>query len=209
VKTEAAELIVPDARAWRRWLASNHGEPTGVWLVLAKKGTDHPTSLTYDQALEEALCHGWIDGQKGRRDEDTYRLRFTPRRARSPWSRRNVQIAERMITEGRMRAAGSAEVDRAKAGGRWDAAYAGQATIEVPADLEVALAGEPRAKAMFEVLTSQNRYSVLYRIQSVKRPDTRARRIEQYVAMLARGETIYPQKHKALRPKGGASPQKA
>ncbi len=197
METEAAELIVRDARAWRRWLTSNHRQPTGVWLVLAKKGTIAPTSLTYDQALEEALCHGWIDGQKGRRDGDTYRLRFTPRRARSPWSRRNVQIAERLATEGRMRAAGSAEVDRAKADGRWDAAYAGQATIEVPADLEVALAGEPRAKAMFGVLSSQNRYAVLYRIQSAKRPDTRARRIDQYVTMLARGETIHPQQGEA------------
>jgi uncharacterized protein YdeI (YjbR/CyaY-like superfamily) len=216
VKTEASELIVPDAQAWRRWLASNHREPTGVWLVLAKMGTIEPTRLTYDQALEEALCHGWIDGQKGRRDEATYRVRFTPRRARSPWSERNVLIAERLTDEGRMRAAGSAEVDRAKADGRWDGAYAGQATIEVPADLEVALAGEPRAKAMFEVLTSQNRYAVLYRIQSAKRPDTRARRIEQYVAMLAFGETIYPQtrtaiarKGRAPRPKGKAGPQKA
>jgi len=208
VKTEAAELIVPDVQAWRRWLASNHGEPAAVWLVLAKKGTIEPTSLTYDQALEEALCHGWIDGQKGRRDEATYRLRFTPRRARSPWSRRNVEIAERMIAEGRMRAGGSAEIDRAKAEGRWDAAYAGQATIQVPADLEVALAGEPRAKAMFEVLTSQNRYAVLYRIHSAKRPDTRARRIGQYVAMLARGETIHPQQGKAPRPKGTASPRR-
>ena len=197
METEAAELIVRDARAWRRWLTSNHRQPTGVWLVLAKKGTIAPTSLSYDQALEEALCHGWIDGQKGRRDGDTYRLRFTPRRARSPWSRRNVQIAERLVTEGRMRAAGSAEVDRAKADGRWDAAYAGQATIEVPADLEVALAGEPRAEAMFGVLSSQNRYAVLYRIQSAKRPDTRARRIDQYVTMLARGETIHPQQGKA------------
>jgi len=207
VKAEAAELIVPDARAWRRWLASNHGEPTGVWLVLAKKGTVEPTRLTYDQALEEALCQGWIDGQKGGRDEETYRQRFTPRRARSQWSERNVLIAERLIAEGRMRADGSAEVDRARADGRWDAAYAGQAIIAVPADLDAALADEPGAKAMFGVLSSQNRFAVLYRIQSAKRADTRARRIEQYVTMLARGETIHPQKDKVPRPSGRASPQ--
>jgi uncharacterized protein YdeI (YjbR/CyaY-like superfamily) len=209
MKEEAPELIVHDAQAWRRWLGANFREPMGVWLVLAKKGTREPTNLTYVQALEEALCHGWIDGQKGRRDEATYRLRFTPRRARSPWSERNVFIAERLIAEGRMRAGGSAEIERARADGRWDAAYAGQATIEVPADLKVALADEPRAKAMFEVLTSQNRYAVLYRIHSAKRVDTRALRIDQYVTMLARGETIHPQKGRAPRPKGSASPQKA
>jgi uncharacterized protein YdeI (YjbR/CyaY-like superfamily) len=167
-----------------------------VWLVLAKKGTTQPTSLTYEQALEEALCHGWIDGQIRRRDERTFRQRFTPRRARSAWSKRNVGHVERLLREGRMHAAGIAHVERAKADGRWEAAYAGSASIEVPPDLAEALAAEPGAMAMFEILTSQNRYAVLYRIDTAKRPDTRARRIEQYVAMLGRGETIYPQKRK-------------
>ena len=195
---ELPELIVRDAAAWRAWLAEHHADPTGVWLVLAKKGTENPTSLTYDQALEEALCHGWIDGQARRRDEATYRQRFTPRRKRSAWSKRNTGIAERLHAEGRMHPAGQAEVERAKADGRWDAAYAGQASIEVPPDLAEALAAEPKAQAMFEALNSQNRYAVLYRITTAKRSDTRARRIEQFIAMLARGETVYPQKRSQL-----------
>jgi len=191
---ELPELIMRDAAAWRAWLAKHHADPTGVWLVLAKKGTEKPTSLTYDQALEEALCHGWIDGQAGRRDEATYRQRFTPRRRRSAWSKRNTGIAERLIAEDRMRPAGHAEVERAKADGRWEAAYAGPASMEVPPDLAEALAAEPKAQAMFESLNSQNRYAVLYRIATAKRADTRARRIEQFVTMLARGETVYPQR---------------
>ena len=195
---ELPELIVRDAASWRAWLAEHHADPTGVWLVLAKKGTKNPTSLTYDQALEEALCHGWIDGQAGRRDEATYRQRFTPRRRRSAWSKRNTGIAERLIAEERMHPAGQAEVERAKADGRWGAAYAGQASIELPPDLAEALAAEPKAQAMFEALNSQNRYAVLYRITTAKRSDTRARRIEQFIAMLARGETVYPQKRSQL-----------
>ena len=191
---ELPELIVRDAPAWHAWLGKHHADETGVWLVLAKKGTEVPTSLTYDQALEEALCHGWIDGQAGRRDQATYRQRFTPRRPRSSWSKRNTDIAERLRAEGRMHSAGHAEVERAKADGRWEAAYAGPASIEVPPDLAEALAAEPRAQAMFEGLNSQNRYAILYRIATAKRADTRKRRIEQFVTMLARGETVHPQK---------------
>jgi uncharacterized protein YdeI (YjbR/CyaY-like superfamily) len=185
---------VPDARAWREWLAEHDGESPGVWLVLAKKGTSQPTGLTYEQALEEALCHGWIDGQVGRRDEATYRQRFTPRRRRSAWSKRNATIAERLLAEGRMHAAGIDEVERAKADGRWQTAYAGSAGIEVPPDLVQALTAEPKAKAMFERLSRRNRYAILYRIATAKRADTRARRIRHFVDMLARGETIYPQR---------------
>ncbi|HEY2074439.1 MAG TPA: YdeI/OmpD-associated family protein [Gaiellaceae bacterium] len=188
------ELILADAATWRLWLAEHHEGSAGVSLVLAKKGTTEPTSLTYDQALEEALCYGWIDGQVQRRDETTYRQRFTRRRSRSSWSKRNVGIVEGLHAEGRMHAAGVAEVERAKADGRWEAAYAGSASIEVPPDLAAALAAEPRAAAMFEILTAQNRYAVLYRIDTAKRADTRSRRIEQFVAMLARGETVHPQK---------------
>jgi uncharacterized protein YdeI (YjbR/CyaY-like superfamily) len=191
---ELPELIVRDAAAWRAWLAKWHADPAGVWLVLAKKGTEEPTSLTYDQALEEALCHGWIDGQARRRDDETYRQRFTPRRRRSAWSKRNTGIAERLRAQGRMHPAGVAEMERAKADGRWDAAYAGPARIEVPGDFAEALAAEPRARSMFENLNSQNRYAVLYRITTAKRAETRARKIEEFVAMLARGETVYPQK---------------
>jgi uncharacterized protein YdeI (YjbR/CyaY-like superfamily) len=193
---ELPELIVRDAAAWRAWLAKHHADPTGVWLVLAKKGTEKPTSLTYDQALEEALCHGWIDGQAGRRDEATYRQRFTPRRRRSAWSKRNTGIAKRLIAEERMHSAGQAEVERAKADGRWDAAYAGPRDMEVPPDLADALAVEPKAQAMFEGLNSQNRYAILYRIATAKRTDTRERRIQEFVAMLARGETVHPQKRR-------------
>jgi uncharacterized protein YdeI (YjbR/CyaY-like superfamily) len=193
---EPEELIVADARAWRAWLAKHHDARPGVWLVLAKKGTTEPTSLSYEEALQEALCHGWIDGLLRRRDEGTFRQRFTPRRARSAWSKRNVGIAERLLAEDRMHPAGRQAIEAAKADGRWEAAYAGPATITVPDDLAAALAAEPQAQAMFEILTSQNRYSVLLRIDSAKRSDTRARRIEQFVAMLARGETVHPQKRK-------------
>ena len=191
---ELSELEVRDAGAWSAWLRSNHETSPGVWLVLAKKNTESPTSLRYQDALEEALCHGWIDGQTSSRDELTYRQRFTPRRRRSAWSRRNTEIAERLEAEGRMQPAGLAEVERAKADGRWAAAYAGAATIEVPAELEQALGANPAARRAFDGLSGQNRYAILYRIATAKRADTRARRIEQFVAMLERGETIHPQK---------------
>ena len=188
------ELTVADAGAWHAWLAAHHADSDGVWLVLAKKQTTVPTRLTYDQALEEALCHGWIDGQVRRRDERTYRQRFTPRRARSAWSQRNVGLAQRLIAERRMAPAGLAAIDAARADGRWEMAYAGQASIEVPADLAAALAAQPRAQAAFDRLTRLNRYAILYRIeQRAVRSDTRAQRIERFVAMLARGETPYPQ----------------
>jgi uncharacterized protein YdeI (YjbR/CyaY-like superfamily) len=188
------ELILPNASAWRRWLSGNHLHAPGLWLVLAKKGTVEPTSLTYDQALEEALCHGWIDGQVRGRDERTFRQRFTPRRARSAWSARNVGIIERLLAEGRMQAAGLEAVESARADGRWQQAYAGPATAEVPDDLAAALDREPKARAMFDILTSQNRYAILYRIQNTRTPATRARAIERFVAMLARGESIHPQR---------------
>ena len=190
---EIEELLLIDAAAWRAWLAERHAHAGAVWLVLAKKGTSMPTSLTYDQALEEALCHGWIDGQVRRRDDLTYRQRFTARRARSAWSKRNVALTERLTEEGRMHPAGLAEMDRAKADGRWESAYAGPASIEVPSELTAALAANPAAEATFAALSSQNRYAILYRIATAKRPQTRERRIAQFVAMLARGETIHPQ----------------
>src|SRR5262245_9771425 len=187
-------LAVTDADAWRSWLDANHARSTGVWLLLAKQGTTHPTSLTYDEALEEALSYGWIDGQLRRADDNTYSRRFTPRRARSSWSKRNVSIIERLISEGRMHPAGLAEVERARADGRWDTAYAGGKTIEVPADFASALRADPRAQATFAQLTRQSRDDALYPIETAKRSDTRARRISQFVEMLARGETIHPQR---------------
>jgi len=191
---ELPELIVSDAQAWQGWLREHHDQTSGVWLVLAKKGTTTPTVLTYDQALEEALCHGWIDGQAKRRDDATYGQRFTPRRARSPWSQRNVGRVARLRAEGRMHPAGVAEIERAQADGRWAAAYAGQAATDVPVALAAALANAPRAQAMFAMLTAQNRYAILHRVAAIRRDATRSRRIEQFVAMLARGETVYPQK---------------
>ena len=187
------ELLVLDAGGWRRWLRAHHADSLGVWLVLAKKGTADPTTLSYEEALDEAICFGWIDGQLGRRDSVTFRRRFTPRKARSPWSQRNAGIAERLIATGRMHRSGEDEVRQAKEDGRWEAAYAGQASIEVPADLLAALSANARAKAMFEMLTRANRYAILYRIGNAKKAETRSRRIDQFVEMLARGETIHPQ----------------
>ena len=148
--------------------------------------------MTYDEALDEAICFGWIDGRLGRRDAATFRRRFTPRTARSPWSRRNAAIADRLTPTGRMHRTGADEVRRAKEDGRWEAAYAGQADIEVPQDLADALRADPRAEATFGTLTRANRYAVLYRIGNARKPETRARRIAQFVDMLARGETIHP-----------------
>ena len=193
---ETPELLVADADGWCAWLAVNHASSPGVRLVLAKKGIADPTSLSYDDALPEALCYGWIDGHLTRRDDATYRVRFTPRRKRSTWSLRNVDIAERLIVDGRMTPAGLAEVERAKADGRWEQAYGGSATIELPDDLRDAIAASPRAQAMWDVLTRANRFAVIYRVNEAKRADTRARRITQYVEMLARGDTPHPQKRK-------------
>ena len=196
---EQPELVVPDEAAWRAWLGENHADPVGVWLVLAKKAAltrpDPPTTLTYAQALDEALCFGWIDGQAKRRDDLTTWQRFTPRRARSIWSARNVGYIARLTEEGRMHPAGFAEVERARADGRWDAAYAGPATATVPDDLAVALAASPAAAAAFEGLTSQNRYAILHRLGQLKTAAARARNVEKYVAMLERGEVPSAREH--------------
>jgi uncharacterized protein YdeI (YjbR/CyaY-like superfamily) len=190
------ELVVEDAAAWGTWLADRHAISDGVWLVLAKRGGTPATRLSYQEALEEALCYGWIDGQVRRRDEGSYRQRFTPRRQRSNWSQRNVGLAERLIGEGRMQPAGIAAVDQARSDGRWQAAYAGSATIEVPDDLAAALAAEPKAAATFARLNGQNRYAILYRLATAKQTETRSRRLAKFVAMLARGEAIYPQQQR-------------
>src|SRR4051812_47475588 len=194
--TDAPELLVADGDEWREWLAANYAASTGVRLVLAKKGATEPTRLTYDDALPEALCFGWIDGQLTRRDDTTYRVRFTPRRARSAWSARNVAAAEHLISQGRMQPPGRGGAGRPRSGGRGERAYDGQGSIAVRNARREALAASPRAQAMWEVLTRTNRYAVLYRIQEAKREQTRARRISQYVEMLARGDTPYPQKAK-------------
>jgi len=197
VAIELPELRVVDASAWRDWLSSHHGGSPGVRLVLHRKG-GAVTALTYPLALEEALCVGWIDGQVGRRDEGSFLQRFTPRRPRSPWSVRNTGHVARLLAEGRMQPAGLAAVEAARADGRWDAAYAGPATITVPDDLAAAVAADPAARAVWGVLTSQNRYALLWRLTQIKRADTRVRRVAEFVAMLARGETIYPQRARPL-----------
>jgi uncharacterized protein YdeI (YjbR/CyaY-like superfamily) len=186
------ELVLADAAAWRAWLAEHHATSPSVWLVLAKKGATEPTSLSYDQALDEALCQGWIDGQLARRDDQTFRRRFSARTPTSSWSARNTAHIERLRTEGRMQSAGEAEVTRAQADGRWDAAYAGQATMAVPDDLTAALAARPEAAATFESLNSANRYAVLFRVTRAKTPATRATQVARMVDMLARGETLHP-----------------
>lgn len=189
------ELLLPDAATWRAWLEDNAETSPGVRLVLSKKGGSI-TALDYDTALEEALCFGWIDGVIGRRDEGSYLTRFTPRRPRSKWSQTNVRRVERLAEQGRLTPAGVAAVDKAKADGRWEAAYAGAATAEVPADLATGIAANPAAQAMFNVLTSTNRYALIYRTNSVASAAVRATKIAGFVEQLARGETIYPQKRR-------------
>jgi uncharacterized protein YdeI (YjbR/CyaY-like superfamily) len=162
-----------------------------VWLEVPKKGSGR-TSPTYDEALEVALCYGWIDGQKGALDEARWVQRFTPRKSKSKWSKINTEKAERLIAEGRMQPAGLRQVELAKADGRWQEAYAGQRSATVPEDLQQALDTNPAAKGLFERLNSVNRYAILYRVQDAKRPETRAARIQKFVDMLQRGETPYP-----------------
>lgn len=178
-------LVVADAAAWRAWLDAHEHETDGVWLVLAKKGTVEPTSLTYAEALDEALCSGWIDGQKRSRDDATFLQRFTPRRARSIWSQRNVEHVARLIADGRMRPRGHGEVELARADGRWDRAYAGSATAEVPADLLAALDAVPGARAAFDALDRQARYSVLHPLMVAPSPEVRAQRVARAVRALA------------------------
>ena len=192
---ERPELLLPDAAAWRSWLEMNHASSDGVWLILTKKGGTS-TALTYADALDEALCFGWIDGQMRRRDEGSTFQGMTPRRPRSIWSARNVANVERLERDGRMQEAGRVQVLAAQADGRWANAYGGPASAVTPDDLAVALAANPSAQAWFDALTSTNRYAVIYRITSVKRPETRSRKIAEAVAALAQGQTPYPQKRR-------------
>jgi uncharacterized protein YdeI (YjbR/CyaY-like superfamily) len=179
-----------DSRAaWEAWLETHHATaPDGAWLALAKRGAD---GLRHAEALEVALRFGWIDAQRRALDAERFLQRFTPRRPRSRWSRLNRDAAEELIARGAMRPAGLREVERAKADGRWHAAYEGQRRARVPPDLEAALAAEPAAREFFATLDAQNRYAVLYRIEEAKRPETRARRIAKYVAMLRDGRKLH------------------
>ena len=178
---------------WERWLDRNHGNEEGVWLKVAKKSSGKRT-VSVPEALEIALCYGWIDGQRKAFDGDYFLQRFTPRRLRSRWSKINRDSATALIERGRMRPPGLAEVERAKADGRWAAAYDSPSKIQPTPELLAALEASPKAKALFEELDSQNRYAILYRVHDATRADTRTRRIEKFVEMLSRGETPYPRR---------------
>ena len=184
-------LAFPSAAAWEEWLAAHHTASPGLWLKLAKKDAGAP-SVTYSEALDVALCFGWIDGQKDRCDERWWLQRFTPRRARSRWSAINRERATALVAGGRMRPAGQEQVDQAQADGRWEAAYAGQRVAAVPEDLRQELEKNAAAGKFFATLDSANRYAILYRLHDAKRPETRARRLQQFVAMLAEGRKIHP-----------------
>ncbi|MFG3094462.1 YdeI family protein [Streptomyces sp. NPDC048202] len=190
--TQDLEIVAfESAEAFETWLGENHAASPGIWLKLRKKGAGI-VALDYAQALAVALCHGWIDGQKGKFDDEWWLQRFTPRTPRSRWSKVNRDKVAALTEQGRMRPPGQAEVDRAKADGRWEAAYAGSRTATVPDDLAAALTADPAAAEFFETLDRQNRYAILYRVQDAKKPETRARRIEKFVAMLAKGEKPHP-----------------
>lgn len=180
-----------NAASWARWLKRHHASAAGVWLRIAKKDSGI-ASVDYAAALEEALCWGWIDGQRKSDDAQYFQQRFTPRTKRSMWSQINRDKVLKLIEEGRMQPAGHAEIERAKADGRWDAAYEGVAVATVPPDLQAALDANKKAAKFFATLDSRNRFAVLFRTQSAKKPETRARRIAQFVEMLAKGEKIHP-----------------
>lgn len=184
-------LLFASRQVWADWLAEQHATSDGVWLKLAKKGTGG-ASVSMADAQEVALCYGWVDGLAGKFDDDYWLLRFTPRRPRSKWSKINRERAIELIARGEMAPAGLREVERAKADGRWDAAYAGPRTATVPDDLQQELNKHPDAQAFFDTLDSRNRYAILYRIEDAKRPETRRRRIDQFVAMLKEQKKIYP-----------------
>jgi uncharacterized protein YdeI (YjbR/CyaY-like superfamily) len=180
-----------DTDAWDAWLTAHAADSPGLWLKIAKKGSAG-RSISYSDALDVALCHGWIDGQKGRLDDEYWLQRFTPRKPGSKWSKINTERAAALIASGRMRPAGLHQVERAQADGRWEQAYESQSRVTVPEDLARALAANQRARAFFATLDSTNRYAILYRIGTAKRPETRAKRIDAFVAMLSEHKKIYP-----------------
>jgi uncharacterized protein YdeI (YjbR/CyaY-like superfamily) len=194
-------LAFKSMQAFDAWLASQPRDCQGLWLKIAKKSSGID-SISRDEAVDAALCHGWIDGQLDRFDDAYWLIRFTPRQSTSKWSEKNRARVLELIALGRVRPEGLSEIERAKKDGRWEAAYARQSTAEVPDDLRLALSKSKRAKAFFETLDSKNRFSILYRIHDAKKPETRAARIEKFVAMLVAGETLYPLAAKALKRAG-------
>ena len=192
--TKATELpILPfeSKKKWSDWLAKQHDKSAGVWLKLAKKDSGI-SSVTYEEALDVALSYGWIDGQKKGFDDKYWLQKFTPRGPKSIWSKINTEKAEKLIASGQMKPAGLKAVEAAKRDGRWDAAYSSQRNISVPEDFQAALNKNRKAKAFFATLNSPNRYAILFRIQTAKKAETRARRIQQFIEMLERGEKLYP-----------------
>jgi uncharacterized protein YdeI (YjbR/CyaY-like superfamily) len=191
MSAEPPVLSFASKAEFEAWLEEHHANPAGIWVKFAKKGSGIPT-VTNAEALDVALCFGWIDGQRKALDETHYLQRYTPRRARSKWSKINVAKVAALTERGEMRPSGVAEVERAKADGRWDAAYDSPSRIQVPPDLQAELDNDPAAKASFESLNATNRYAILYRLHDAKRPETRARRLADFVAKLKRGEKLYP-----------------
>jgi uncharacterized protein YdeI (YjbR/CyaY-like superfamily) len=189
-KAALPQLECASAKEWTAWLARNHAKSEGVWLTFQRDAARQKT-LTYAQAVEAALCYGWIDGQSRRVDEKTWKQRYTPRRARSKWSKINRDKAEALIRAKKMKAAGLREVERAKADGRWDAAYDAPSTASVPPDLARALAKNTKAKGFFATLDGINRYAILHRVQTAVKPETRAKRVATFVAMLSEGRKIH------------------
>jgi uncharacterized protein YdeI (YjbR/CyaY-like superfamily) len=184
-------LAFDSAASWEEWLGAHYSTSSGVWLRFRRKSAEGP-SLTHAEALDVALCYGWIDGQTLGEDVTHWRQKFTPRRARSIWSKLNREKVAALIESGRMQPAGLAEVERARKDGRWDAAYDSPTRANVPPDLAAALQAAPRARAFFESLDSRNRYAILFRLHNAKKPETRARRLQSFVAMLKRREKVYP-----------------
>lgn len=189
--TELPTLPFANKKKWADWLATQHDKSAGVWLKLAKKDSGI-SSVTYDEALEVALCYGWIDGQKKGFDDKYWLQKFTSRGAKSIWSKINTEKVERLIGSGEMKPAGLKAIEAAKQDGRWDAAYASQKNISVSEDFQAALDKNEKAKVFFATLNSVNRYAILFRIQTAKKAETRAKRIQQFVEMLERGEKLYP-----------------
>jgi uncharacterized protein YdeI (YjbR/CyaY-like superfamily) len=196
VKPDLPVIAFKSQEAFEVWLGSRPAGGSGLWLKIAKKSSGI-ASISRAEAVDAALCHGWIDGQLDSFDDRYWLIRFTPRQPTSLWSEKNRARALELVALGRMRPAGLSEIDRAKKDGRWDKAYAAQSTAQVPDDLMRALSKSRKAKALFETLDSRNRYAILYRVHNAKKPETRSARIETFVAMLLQGETIHPMKAKA------------
>jgi uncharacterized protein YdeI (YjbR/CyaY-like superfamily) len=190
-KNDLPKIAFANQKAWEKWLKANHLSSTGIWLQLAKKATTTP-SVTYPEAIEIALCYGWIDGQKQSHNAETWLQKFTPRGRKSIWSKINRDKALALIENGKMKPAGLAEVERAKQDGRWEQAYDSPSKAAVPTDLQRALNKNPRAKAFFATLEGRNRYAILWRVQTAKKAETRAKRIALFVEMLERGEKLHP-----------------